>query len=87
MNVLINPLQKKDLVITVQAFAIYYLRIIIKLLNYIINLESISGLKTIYIYLMILGAIRAIQYVPKKEIQIVKSDGKFNNILDSYPSS
>ena len=47
MKVLMNPLQKNDLVITVQAFAKYYLRIIIKLLNYTINFESTLGLKTI----------------------------------------
>ena len=82
-----NPLQKKDLVITVQALAKYYFRIIIKLLKDIITFESASGLKTICIYLIILGAIRATQYVPKKEIQTVKSEGKFNKILDSYPSS
>ena len=87
MKVLINPLQKNDLVTTVQAFAKYYLIIIIKLLNDTINFESTLGLKTICICLIILGAIKAIQYVPKNEIQIVISDGKFNKILDSYPSS
>ena len=53
MKVLMNPLQKNDLVITVQAFAKYYLRIIIKLLKDIITFESASGLKTICIYLII----------------------------------
>lgn len=81
-----NPLQKKDLVITVHALAKYYLSIITKLFNEIINLESTFGLKTICIFFIILGAISAKQYVPKNDTQTVKRDGKFNSILDSYPS-